>query len=207
MLLLILYDRISERGHNCFDFFLSFTFLVFPLFLELILKSSVLLLSSNVLKSLFFSLLFKSSFVLFVLLHNLFKSVKLLLLSVSHLLFFWGDLFFDFLHQKLIELILFSLFNLFSLSFVFDLSVPHFLFELDLALIVLFFLFFSLVVKTGLLLLKFVVFLGLLNISVFFSTFLLHLLIELFFDFLFELLFSHSLKLFLFFEQLCIEFN
>lgn len=180
---------------------------MFPLFLELILKSSVLLLSSNVLKSLFFSLLFKSSFVLFVLLHNLFKSVKLLLLSVSHLLFFWGDLFFDFLHQKLIELILFSLFNLFSLSFVFDLSVPHFLFELDLALIVLFFLFFSLVVKTGLLLLKFVVFLGLLNISVFFSTFLLHLLIELFFDFLFELLFSHSLKLFLFFEQLCIEFN
>jgi len=57
LLFLIFDDRISKRGHNCFDFLFSLTLLFFSFTLQLILKSCILLLSLDILNSLFFSLL------------------------------------------------------------------------------------------------------------------------------------------------------
>ena len=135
------------------------------------------------------------------------ESVKFFLFAFSHLSLFKRDFFLDFSDQKFIKLIFFFLLNFLSFIFVFDLSVSHLLFEINLSLVFFFFFSFSLIIEFSLLLLEFEVLLTLFFLAFFLSAFFFHLLIELFFYFFLKLFFSHFLEFFFFFEKFSIKLH
>ncbi len=98
------------------------------------------------LDSLSFSLLLEPSLVLIVFHHNLLESLQLFQFTIFHFLLLHCNLLLYFLNQELVELFFFFLFNFFTLRFIFHLLISHLFLKLNLALILLPFLFFTLVV-------------------------------------------------------------
>jgi hypothetical protein len=100
--------------------------------------------------------------VLIVLDHHLLEALKLLQLSVLHLLLLNGDFLFDLFNKEVVQLVLLLLLHFLALPLILHLLVTHLLLKLDLAFIFVLLLSFALVVGLGLFDLKPVVFLFLL---------------------------------------------